>query len=107
MPSGADTVRKLIRGFDKGMYSRMEVLSRLVEEASTSRPADLAGALPANWLAEVRTATAKPPSSIDDVCIVSGAIYRNAAEHEAHKAEMRRAWFEGAWNWHRFLEPEK
>jgi hypothetical protein len=107
MPSGAETARRLIRGYDKGLYTRLEVLSQLIEAAATFSPAELAQDLSPEWLAQLREETAEPPGSPDNVIVISGSIFLAGSSPEEYYAEVRRAWYDGAWSWHRFLaEPD-
>jgi hypothetical protein len=107
MFSAADAVRKLVDRYEREMYTRLEVLSLFVEAASSVRAMDLAETMPADWLEDVQATTVTPPLCIDDVIHISGAIRREPCDYDSLDAEMRRRWFEGAWNWHRFFCPEK
>jgi hypothetical protein len=57
MPKVAEFVRKLTRRYEEGMYTRLEILSQIVEAAATCPVGELADALPADWLTEVKAET--------------------------------------------------
>jgi hypothetical protein len=103
--SGADACDRLIRGYNKGMYTRLEVVSRLIQSAATYPPAELAQALSLKWLSEIQEATSKPPERLDEVKFIDGALLANEADYESYYAQMCKTWHDGAWNWHRHFAP--
>jgi hypothetical protein len=103
MPTSAEIVLKLTRGYEKGIYTRLEMLSQLVEAAAAWPVVDLASALPSDWLADVKARTLSPPCSPDDGVYISGALLRDGIDPEEYFKEKRRLWHQGAWNWREFF----
>lgn len=101
--SAADVVRRLVRGYERGAYTRMEVVSGLLLGAASHSPADLASTMPADWLDEVRKAVANPPLAPGDVVYLGSALLRPGADYGAWEAEMRQKSYEATWTWHRYF----
>jgi hypothetical protein len=100
---GAAMVRKLVRQCERGMYTPLEVVARLIEAAAECPPADLAPAIPADLLAHLRAETAEPPQDPKDVLLVRGVNYLPGTDISARAAEAQRTCFDGIWNWHRYF----
>src|SRR5262245_6839141 len=103
MATGADIVGKLTRGYEKGIYTRLEVLSQLVEAAATCPVVQLAGFLSGEWLAEVRARTVSPLHSPEDGVYISSAPLRDGIDPEEYYKEKCRLWHQGASNWHQYF----
>jgi hypothetical protein len=103
MSDEGETARRLIRGFDKGMYTRLEILSRLVELAASAEPKAIALVLPPDWIASIAKKTEQLPASPKDVVIISGAILRPGIDPESHDEELRLRYFQGAAKWHAYF----
>jgi hypothetical protein len=101
MSTATEAFRRIMRGYEKGIYTRLEVVCQLVELGAICPPAEVSLDLPAEWLTQIREATTTPPPTIDDVQYISGALLQEGVDAEQHYAQLCKAWFAGAWNWHR------
>jgi hypothetical protein len=79
----------------------MEVVFQLIQNAAICPPSELAQILSLEWLGEIQRATAKPPKSPDEDMFIDTALLANEADYEQYYAETRKAYYDGAWNWHR------
>ena len=100
---GAAAARKLLRRYEQGVYTRLELLTLLVQAAAEHPPSELADGLPAQWLQAIQEDISSPPGSPSDVLYISGILGGHSFDYETNFAEMRRTWYEGAWNWHRYF----
>src|SRR5262245_60684570 len=91
-PKASFVVQKWIRGYEKGIYTHMEVVCALVHAAATYAPGDLAAAMPPEWLEKVRQDSANPPRSPADGVYLGSALLRAGASYEEWEAEMSRKW---------------
>jgi hypothetical protein len=98
---------KLLGQYEAGRITRSELLVRLCQAAAEQSPGDLAAALPADVLAEVRERSAAPPRSPDECRVFYMGGFIGDAEYWArHFREEARRLFDGLWQWHRyFAEP--
>lgn len=103
MLSAAEIASRLTRAYEKAIYTREEAIAQIVEAAATVSTAELAEAIPGDWLADVKAKTVDPPPSPEDVVFLYGALFRDGTDCEAYYAERRRLWDRGAWNWRRFF----
>ena len=100
---GAAAARKLLRRYKQGIYTRLELLTLLVQAAAEHPASELAQGLPAEWLQAIQEDTNSPPGSPSDVLYISGILGGLNFDYETNFAEMRQTWYEGAWNWRRYF----
>jgi hypothetical protein len=101
--TGAAAARKLLRYYERGVYTRLETLTLLVQAAAEHPPSELAQGLSAEWLQEIREDTISPPGSSAHVQYISGILGSPDFDYETHLTRMRQTWYDGAWNWHRYF----
>jgi hypothetical protein len=100
---GAAAARKLLRRYEQGVYTRLELLRLLVQAAAEHPSSELADGLPAEWLQAIQEDISSSPGSPSDVLYISGILGGHSFDYETNFAEMRQTWYEGAWNWHRYF----
>lgn len=100
---GTEIAREWVRRYECGMYTRLEALTRLVQEAAEHPPAALAVGLPGEWLEELKERTTVPPASPDEVLYISGILRGVDFDYKAYFAQMRQSCFDGSWAWHRYF----
>ena len=101
--SGTAVARKLVRDYERGIYTQLETLTRLIQAAAEHPARALATGLSADWLQVIREETSSPPQSPSDVVYISGILGMANFDYDAHFAKMRQTFFDGIWEWHRFL----
>jgi hypothetical protein len=101
--TGAEAARKLLRYYQRGVYTRLEALTLLVQAAAEHPPSELAQGLPVEWLQAIREDTISPPGSPSDVLYISGILGDPNFDYNTHLTEMRQTWYDGAWNWRRYF----
>src|SRR4051812_36735627 len=96
---------RLVRYYEEGRITRVELVIRLVQAAASLPPERIAAVLPAEELRELREKTADPPQSPEDSPRIFRIVMWAGPHHddEAEQRENQRLWFEGAREWHRFF----
>jgi len=98
--ANVDDARRLLRDFERGVYTRAEAISLFIQAAASCPAAELAEVLPADWLEMIRVETSPLPESPSDVVFISGILGKPGFDYDAYLAEMRQRWFDGTRNWH-------
>ena len=73
-----------MRYYQRGVYTRLEALTLLVQAAAEHQPSELAQGLPAEWLQAIREDTISPPGSPSDVLYISGIRGDPNFDYETH-----------------------
>lgn len=95
---------KLVGEYEAGRVTRHELLIRLCQAAAEQPPADLAPAVPADVLAEVRERSSAPPATPDGcrVFYMGGFTGSGGFWAQQFREESRRL-YDGLWRWHRYF----
>jgi hypothetical protein len=96
---------RLLRMYDEGRITEMELRTRLVEAAASASPEEIARLLPAEQLQAIRDLTASPPGPPEDaprtVCMGS---WVGPSDHAAAQCDAQRLWHRGSWQWFQYFE---
>lgn len=92
-----DEVLRFLRNYKRGVYTHHEVVARLVEAAASCPTALLAELLSDDWIEAIRERVTSEPEG--PTVWIWGGILKPGINPNAHEAEMRRIWNEGAGNW--------
>jgi hypothetical protein len=96
-----DEVLRILRGYDRGIYTDQEVVVRLVLAAASCPTAVLAELLSDDWIEAIRKRVTPVPEGL--TVWIWGDLLKPGVDPGAHEAEMRRLWDEGASNWRAHL----
>jgi hypothetical protein len=96
----------IVQAYERGVYTRRETVSRLILAAAGLPPEVIVGDLDASWLAELRAETNSPPARLDDIFWLQSVCAGPGHDQTAHQAEMKRLYFDGVWQWHRYFASE-
>jgi hypothetical protein len=100
----AMSISEFVRLYDRGAITRHELLIRLCQAAAEQPPHQLAPALSAEELAEVREWSTAPPESPDKCRVIHAGGFIGDAEYwERHFREESRRLYDGLWRWHRYF----
>jgi hypothetical protein len=96
---------KLLRQYDQGHITPMELHTGLVEAAAGHRVEDIAPLLAAEHLQELRDLVASPPTSPEN----SPRTYHMGSwigpfDYAGYQRERQRLWYDGALKWHAYFE---
>jgi len=90
--------RSLVRQYERGDITLMELRTRLVQAANHCPPDVIAAAIPAEELAVIQQEVASPPATVE----VSPRIFAMEMS-EKEMEEQRQAYYDGTWRWHRYF----
>ena len=99
------SVTSILKGYERGYYTRLELLGWLNRAAAETPPEALAQALPPDLLQELRQAVRVPPASPDDFIFIHGGTVVGPVDWEAYKREQAQLSYDGTWAWHRYFYP--
>jgi hypothetical protein len=97
----------LLRLYDKGHITEMELHTGLVRAAAVHSPEDIAPLLTVKQVQAVREFAASPPSSLE-ACprTFHMGSWVGPYDWEADDRAKREQWYDGVWRWHRYFEGE-
>jgi hypothetical protein len=109
MATTLDDIRRHLQRWEKGVYSRGELLTHLVSAAADCRPGDLIELIAEQWVEAIRDATRVLPNTADDVIIMHLGCFVAGADNDAGSRDTmeRKQWFDGATRWHHFLASQR
>jgi hypothetical protein len=95
---------KLLRLYDQGHFTPMELQCRLVQSAARYSPETFASLMPAKVLEAIRELAESPPESWEG-CPRIFAISTCVSQYdsEAEERQERQLWYDGIWCWHSFF----
>jgi hypothetical protein len=93
---------KFAAHYESGFLTPSEVVVKLVLLAAEEDPASLAPALPAALVGEIGEACRRPPRDASESPRIFGF---GVTDEAAWRERTSRAWYAGAWAWHRYLHP--
>jgi hypothetical protein len=96
---------KLLRLYDKGHITLMELHTGLVQGAASHPPKEIALLLTAELLQAIRDIAASPPTSPQgSPRIFHMGSWVGPFNLEAQVREEHQLWYDGVWQWHRYIE---
>jgi hypothetical protein len=96
---------KLLRAYEQGHITEMELRSRLVQAAASYPPEGFVLLIPADELQAIRELAEAPPSSPDGSPRIFGIVSSvGPRDHEAEERRERRLWYDGIWCLHRYFQ---
>ena len=96
---------RLLRLYEQGHFTPMELRMRLIQAAADYPPEGFASLLPAEELQAIRELAASPPNCLEESPrIFAIATVVGPWDQEAEECHERQLWYDGVWSWHRYFQ---
>ena len=96
---------QLMKQYERGVITRMELITQLVQLAADTSPEQVASLLPDDCLRGLKVISRHPPATPADAPRSFAIVMSvGATVSQADQQRQQRSWHDGAWSWHHYFQ---
>jgi hypothetical protein len=100
----ADSVQRLMSAYERGLFTRMEVVMRLIQLAAELSAEEIASALPGDWLGEIRQKCIQGPQSSQEPWFwINSVCFGPDHDPDVHVRDEQARWNIGLSAWQTYI----